>query len=173
MDITLTINRVGGNVKVEGGRISPMNKSEVSFQTQLPPFRTHLGKALRLQVVSAILLIGGLLSLSDIIPLISIEWVIVFGVLYAVGFLQLIILRTLLQKIKYSVHAAAVVSLVATVLTGLTWMSLFTEISPVWRSLPLIASTVINVVLYYSLLEVHRKGGIKSAFLPEDQDSSP
>jgi hypothetical protein len=150
-----------------------MSSSEMSFQTQLPPFRTHLGKALRLQVVSALLLIGSLLSLSDIIPLISMEWVIVLGVLYAVGFLQLIILRTLLQKVKYSVYAAAGVSLVAAVLTGLTWMSLFTVISPEWRSLPLIASTVINIVLYYSLLEVHRKGGIKSAFLPEDQDSSP
>lgn len=173
MDITLTINRVGGNVKVEGERIRPMSSSEMSFQTQLPPFRTHLGKALRLQVVSALLLIGGLISLSDIIPLISIEWVIVFGVLYAIGFLQLIILRTLLQKVKYSVHAAAGVSLIATVLTGLTWMSLITEISPVWRSLPLIVCTVVNIVLYYSLLEVNRKGGIESSFLPEDEDSSP
>ena len=111
--------------------------------------------------------------LSDITPLISIEWVIVFGVLYAIGFLQLIILRTLLQKVKYSIHAAAGVSLIATVLTGLTWMSLLTEISPVWKALPLIVSTVVNIVLYYSLLEVNRKGGIKSAFVPEDQDSSP
>ena len=173
MDITLTINRAGGNVKVEGGRINRMSSSEVSFQTQLPPFRTPLGKALRLQVISALLLIGGLLMLSDIIPLISTEWVIVFGVLYAIGFLQLIILRTLLQKVKYSVQAAAGVALIATILTGLTWMSLLTEISPVWRALPLIAGSVINIILYYSLLEVNRKGGIKSAFVPEDQDSSP
>ena len=173
MDITLTINRVGGNVKVEGGSISLMSSSEASFQTQLPPFRTPLGKALRLQVISALLLIGGLLMLSDIIPLISTEWVIVFGVLYAIGFLQLIILRTLLQKVKYSVQAAAGVALIATILTGLTWMSLLTEISPVWRALPLIAGSVINIILYYSLLEVNRKGGIKSAFVPEDQDSSP
>ena len=173
MDITLTINRAGGNVKVEGGRINRMSSSEVSFQTQLPPFRTPLGKALRLQVISALLLIGGLLMLSDIIPLISTEWVIVFGVLYAIGFLQLIILRTLLQKVKYSVQAAAGVALIATILTGLTWMSLLTEISPVWRALPLIAGSVINIILYYSLLEVNRKGGIKSAFVPEDEDSSP
>ena len=111
--------------------------------------------------------------LSDIIPLISTEWVIVFGVLYAIGFLQLIILRTLLQKVNYSVQAAAGVALIAAILTGLTWMSLLTEISPVWRAIPLIAGSVINIILYYSLLEVNRKGGIKSAFLPEDQDSSP
>ena len=150
-----------------------MSSSEMSFQTQLPPFRTPLGKALRLQVISALLLIGGLLMLSDIIPLISTEWVIVFGVLYAIGFLQLIILRTLLQKVNYSVQAAAGVALIAAILTGLTWMSLLTEISPVWRAIPLIAGSVINIILYYSLLEVNRKGGIKSAFLPEDQDSSP
>lgn len=111
--------------------------------------------------------------LSDIIPSISTEWVIVFGVLYAIGFLQLIILRTLLQKVNYSVQAAAGVALIATILTGLTWMSLLTEISPVWRALPLIAGSVINIILYYSLLEVNRKGGIGSAFIPEDQDSSP
>lgn len=111
--------------------------------------------------------------LSDIISSISIEWVIVFGVLYAIGFLQLIILRTLLQRVKYSVHAAAGVSLIATILTGLTWMSLLLDISPVWKALPLIAGSVINIILYYSLLEVNRKGGIGSAFLPKDQDSPP
>ena len=154
------MNRVGGNVKVEGERINPMSSSEVSFQTQLPPFRTYLGMALRLQVVSALLIIGGLLTLGDVISLISPSWLIAFGILYAIGFLQLIILRTLIQKVKYSVHAAAVVALLAAQLSILNWSHLLTVIGLEWRSFLLIASTITNVILFLCLPRIHLYGGL-------------
>lgn len=136
----------------------PMSGSEVSFQTQLPPFRSYLGLALRLQVVSALLIIGGLLTLSDVIPLISNGWLIAFGVLYALGFLQLIILRTLLQKVKYSVHAAGVVALLAGLLSTLIQTQLLFVIDLDWRLLPFILLVTVNIVLFYCFFNIHVDG---------------
>ncbi len=165
MDITLTMNSVGGNVKVEEERIMPMSGSDVSFQTQIPPFRTYLGMALRLQVVSALLIIGGLLTLSDVISLIPIGWLIAFGVLYAIGFLQLIILRSLIQKVKYSVHAAGVVALLAAQLSILNWSYLLTVMDLDLRMLILIATAITNVVLFLCFVKIHSEGGIQKTTL--------
>jgi hypothetical protein len=133
--------------------------------TAMPPTRSYLGLSLRLQAVSGIIFIGSLLALSDIVSIIPIHWVVAFGVLYAVGFLQLILLRTLLQKVKYSVHASIVIALIAVVLSGFVWASLLVTFGPDWRILPLIASTTINFVLFWCLFEVQRAGGIMQAFL--------
>lgn len=141
--------------------------------TAIPPTRSTIGLALRLQAASAVLIIAGLLTLSDIIPLISISWVIAIGVLYACGFLQLIILRTLLQKVKYSVHASAVVALLASALSTLTETQLLIVIGLDWRLLPLTGLVIVNIVLFYCFFNIHLNGGIESAFLLEDQDSSP
>ena len=141
--------------------------------TAIPPTRSTIGFALRLQAVSAVLIIAGLLTLSDIVPLISIIWVIAIGVLYACGFLQLIILRTLLQKVKYSVHASAVVALLASILSTLTEANLLIVIGLDWHVLPLTLLVIVNIVLFYCFFNIHLDGGIESAFLLEDQDSSP
>ena len=141
--------------------------------TAIPPTRSTIGLALRLQAVSAVLIIAGLLTLSNIIPLISSSWVIAIGVLYACGFLQLIILRTLLQKVKYSVHASAVVALLASALSTLTETQLLIVIGLDWRLLPLTVLVIVNIVLFYCFFNIHLNGGIESAFILEDQDSSP
>jgi hypothetical protein len=141
--------------------------------TAIPPTRSTIGLALRLQAVSAVLIIAGLLTLSDIISLISISWVLAIGVLYACGFLQLIILRTLLQKVKYSVHASAVVALLASALSTLIETQLLVVIGLDWRLLPLTGLVIVNIVLFYCFFNIHLNGGIESAFLLEDQDSSP
>ncbi|MHA1963697.1 MAG: hypothetical protein ACW97G_03860 [Candidatus Thorarchaeota archaeon] len=150
---------------MERNRIIPMSGSEESFQTQRPPTQSYLELALRYQVVSAILIIGGLLPLSSIFPLISIGWVIAIGVLYALGFLQLIILRTLLQKVKYSVHAAGVVALLAGFLSSATETQLLFVIGLDWRLLPLIVLVIVNIVLFYFFFNIHLDGGIKSGTL--------
>lgn len=136
--------------------------------TAIPPTRSTIGLVLRLQAVSAVLIIAGLLTLSDIIPLISTSWVIAIGVLYACGFLQLIILRTLLQKVKYSVHASAVVALLASALSTLTETQLLIVIGLDWRLLPLTVLVIVNIVLFYCFFNIHLNGGIESAFLLED-----
>lgn len=143
------------------------------MMTAIPPTRSTIGLALRLQAVSAVLIIAGLLTLSDIISLISISWVLAIGVLYACGFLQLIILRTLLQKVKYSVHASAVVALLASALSTLIETQLLVVIGLDWRLLPLTGLVIVNIVLFYCFFNIHLNGGIESAFLLEDQDSSP
>ena len=135
------------------------------MMTAIPPTRSYLGLSLRLQAVSGIIFIGSLLVLSDIVSIIPIHWVLAFGVLYAVGFLQLILLRTLLQKVKYSVHASMVIALNAVVLSGLVWASLLVTFGLDWRILPLIANTTIDFVLFWCLFEVQRAGGIRQAFL--------
>jgi len=135
------------------------------MMTSIPPTQSYLGLSLRLQAISGIVLIGSLLSLSDIVGSIPPHWVVAFSVLYAIGFLQLIILRTLLQKAKYSVYASMVVALIAVILTGFVWASLLVTFNPDWRLLPLIASTTINFVLFWCLFEVQRAGGIMQAFL--------
>ena len=140
--------------------------------TSIPSTRSYLGLSLRLQAVSGIVFIGSLLALSDIVPIIPTTWVVAFGVLYAVGFLQLILLRTLLQRVKYSMQVSMGIALIAVILSGLMWASLLVTFNPDWRYLPLIASTTINFVLFWCLFEVHRAGGIKSAFLLKNQDSS-
>jgi hypothetical protein len=138
------------------------------MMTAIPPTRSTIGLVLRLQAVSAVLIIAGLLTLSDIIPLISTSWVIAIGVLYACGFLQLIILRTLLQKVKYSVHASAVVALLASALSTLTETQLLIVIGLDWRLLPLTVLVIVNIVLFYCFFNIHLNGGIESAFLLED-----
>ena len=135
------------------------------MMTSIPPTQSYLGLSLRLQAISGIMLIGSLLSLSDIVGSIPPHWVVASSVLYAIGFLQLIILRTLLQKAKYSVYASMVVALIAVILTGFVWASLLVTFNPDWRLLPLIANTTINFVLFWCLFEVQRAGGIMQAFL--------
>lgn len=166
MDITVTIVCVSIDFwKYSEAKSLEGLKQYKNTMTAIPPTRSYLGLSLRLQVVSGIIFIGSLLSLSDIVSVIPIHWVLAFGVLYAIGFLQLILLRTLLQKVKYSVHASMVIALIAVVLSGLVWASLLVKFGLDWRILPLIANTTIDFVLFWCLFEVQRAGGIKQAFL--------
>jgi len=168
MDITVTIICDYGFLEIIGSQVFRRIKANKRAMTAIPPTRSYSGLSLRLQAVSGIIFIGSLLTLSDIVSIIPIHWVLAFGVLYAIGFLQLILLRTLLQKVKYSVHASMVIALTAVILSGLVWASLLVTFGPDGRILPLIASTTINFVLLWCLFEVQRAGGIMHAFLDSE-----
>lgn len=140
-------------------------------QTQIPPLQSHLGLALRLQIISPLLIFSGLLTLHDVIATFGNSWIIAAGVLYAIAFLQLIIVRTLLQKERFSVHAAIVLALLASLLLLLISDQLLIVIGLDWRLFPLFllsTNVVVNIVLFYHFFIIHQEGGIKSAFLPKD-----
>ena len=70
-----------------------------------------LGIAIMVQVLSAILIIGGTLYFGP--PGSEMIWLIVVGVLYAIGFVQLLLTRYLLQREKNGIVAAVIVAILA------------------------------------------------------------
>jgi hypothetical protein len=153
-----------------------MSGSGERFQTEIPPMQSHLGSALRLQVISPLLIFFGLLTLSDVISVFGDICIIAAGVLYAIAFLKLVILRALLQKERYSIHAAAILALLASLLLLIISDQLIFVVSLDWLLIPvflLSANVVVNIVLFYHFFCIHQDGGIKSAFLAKNQDSPP
>ena len=84
-----------------------MSGSEESSQIQIPPARSYLGLGLRLQIISGLLIIADSLTLSNVFPLIGTVWGLTLGFLFVIGILQMVILRSLIQKETYSVPVAA------------------------------------------------------------------
>jgi len=83
---------------------------------------TNLGKAIMVQVVSAILIIGGTLFFGP--PGTDILWLTIVGILYAIGFIQMLLTRYLLQKEKNGILAAIIISLLAmlfSVIAAIIW----------------------------------------------------
>ena len=145
-----------------------MSGSEESSQIQIPPARSYLGLGLRLQIISGLLIIADSLTLSNVFPLIGTVWGLTLGFLFVIGILQMVILRSLIQKETYSVPVAAAAALTAMQLAILNWSQLLTVIGAGWRLFPLIVILITNAVIFICFLKVHLEGGIKSAFLPKD-----
>ncbi len=85
----------------------------------------------------------------------------------------MIILRFLIQKVTYSVFAAAVAALLAMQLSILNWSQLLTVVGLGWRLFPTIVILITNAAIFICFWKVHLEGGIKSAFLPKDYDLRP
>lgn len=168
---------------------SRMSGSGERFQTQIPSTRSAIGLVLRLQVISPLLIFITLLMLRDVISMLGHYHIIATYALYAlypIGFLQLIVLRALLQKEKYSIYAAAIlaalVSLFSMISTDPLSLSIAidslyrpVEIALDWRWFPyflLWTNSIINLVSFSCFVNIHWDGGIKSAFLSKDKDSS-
>ena len=86
--------------------------------------RTPIGRTLLLQALSAILIMG-----SIVMPVLTLEigfiWFVVLSGLWVIAFIQMIIVRAILQKEEWGVSAALVVSLIALVLSviaGVSWL---------------------------------------------------
>jgi len=83
---------------------------------------TNLGKTIMVQVLSAILIIGGTLFFGP--PGTDILWLTIVGILYMIGFIQMLLTRYLLQREKNGILAAIIVSLLAmafSVIAAIIW----------------------------------------------------
>ena len=86
--------------------------------------KSLIGRALMLQILSAIMIIGSLVVFVGGIS-VSFEWLLVMSVLYVIGFVQLLITRYVMQKEEGSITAAIVVTLSAiafSIIVGFFWI---------------------------------------------------
>ncbi len=77
--------------------------------------RTPLGIAIMVQVLSAILIIGGTLYFGP--PGADILWLTIVGIMYAIGFVQMLLTRYLLQREKNGIVVAIIVAFLAMIFT--------------------------------------------------------
>ncbi len=77
--------------------------------------RTPLGIAIMVQVLSAILIIGGTLYFGP--PGSDILWLAIVGIMYAIGFVQMLLTRYLLQREKNGIVVAIIVAFLAMIFT--------------------------------------------------------
>ena len=90
---------------------------------------TNLGKAIMVQVVSAILIIGGTLFIGP--PGTDLLWLTIVGILYAIGFMQMLLTRYLLQREKNGILVAIIISLLAMVFSVIA-ATIWVVLSDLW-----------------------------------------
>jgi hypothetical protein len=116
-------------------------KPELSIEPGSP-----LGIAIMAQVLSAILIIGGTLYFGP--PSSEMLWLVVVGVLYAIGFVQLLLTRYLLQREKNGIIAAGMVAILAMLfafVNTLVWSLIVDLMIPAVFYLIIFAINVTNV----------------------------
>ncbi|MFW9787681.1 MAG: hypothetical protein ACFFE2_11535 [Candidatus Thorarchaeota archaeon] len=116
------------------GRVGP------SIELESP-----LGIANMVQVLSAILIIGGTLYCGP--PNSEMLWLIVVGVLYTIGFVQLLMTRYLMQREKSSIEGAIIVAMLAMLFSfvdALVWGIVIGQLIPTVLYLIIFAINVPN-----------------------------
>nr|KXH72190.1 MAG: hypothetical protein AM325_01575 [Candidatus Thorarchaeota archaeon SMTZ1-45] len=114
-----------------------------------------IGRALVLQVLSAILTIGSLIVFVGGLS-IDIEWLVIMGTLYVLGFIQMLVTRVVMQRVDDSISASLVVAILAllfSLIVGFFWI-----LQPSFELLGIyyIIVGMINAILLTLLLEVRR-----------------
>jgi hypothetical protein len=93
--------------------------------------RSNLGYALMLQVTSAILIIGGTWYFGAPSP--DVVWLTVTGILYGIGFIQLLVTRYVMQRERNGILVAFVVATFAYMFSigmAFFWYILFNQLIP-------------------------------------------
>ncbi len=114
--------------------------------------KSLIGRALMLQILSAIMIIGSLVVFVGGIS-VSFEWLLVMSVLYVIGFVQLLITRYVMQKEEGSITAAIVVTLSAiafSIIVGFFWII---QSMYIGLGLYFIIVGMVNAILAVLLLE--------------------
>ncbi|MFX1607040.1 MAG: hypothetical protein ACFFDD_14195 [Promethearchaeota archaeon] len=93
--------------------------------------RSNLGYALMLQVTSAILILGGTLFFGAPSP--DVVWLVVTGILYGLGFIQLLVTRYVMQIERNGILVALIIATFACIFSfGIAgcWYVLFDQLMP-------------------------------------------
>ncbi|MFW9816103.1 MAG: hypothetical protein ACFFEW_09260 [Candidatus Thorarchaeota archaeon] len=127
----------------------------MSNETPTFEIRTPLGRALLAQALSAILIMG-----TIVLPVLILEtgymWFIVWGGLWIVAFLQMLVIRGVLQKESWGVSAALSVSIITLLLSLVAGIFWFTAIVDLLNGVYFIALAIVNLVAVVSLREVRK-----------------
>jgi len=93
--------------------------------------RSNLGYALMLQVTSAILILGGTWFFGAPSP--DVVWLIVTGILYGLGFIQLLVTRYVMQRERNGILVALIIATFTCMFSfGIAgfWYVLFNQLMP-------------------------------------------
>ncbi len=96
----------------------------MSTETRALDVRSPIGRALLLQVIS-VLLIMGTIALPVLTLQIGAIWFVILSGLWVIAFIQMLIVRSILQKENWGVSTAlfvSVIALVLAVIAGISWV---------------------------------------------------
>ena len=114
--------------------------------------RSNLGYALMLQVTSAILIIGGTWFFGAPSP--DVVWLTVTGILYGIGFIQLLITRYVMQRERNSILVAFTIATFAYLFSigmGYFWIVLFNQLIPMMLFSVIFGINITLAILYMKM----------------------
>ena len=96
----------------------------MSEETPSLEVRSPIGRALLLQVISVLLIMG-----TSILPVLTLHigflWFVILSSLWVIAFIQMLVVRAVLQKEDWGVSAAllvAIIALLLSVIAGVSWI---------------------------------------------------
>jgi hypothetical protein len=117
--------------------------------------KTPLGRALMMQALSSIMIMG-----TIVLPVLTLEagftWFLVLSGLWIVAFLQMMVIRGVLQKEGWGTSTAMAVSnitLLLSLIAGIYWL---TTVVDLLNGIYFIAVGIVNLVAVFSLREVRK-----------------
>jgi hypothetical protein len=114
--------------------------------------RSTLGYTLMLQVMSALLLIGGTWLIGAPSP--DVIWLTVKGILYCIAFIQLLLTRYVMQRERNGILASFMMATVAYLFSigmAFFWYVLFSQVVPMVLYCVIFGVNVILVVMLMKL----------------------
>jgi hypothetical protein len=115
--------------------------------------KSSLGRAMMLQALSAIFIIGGLLLFWTPAGFLDLESLTV-GALYATGFVQIILVRYILQREVNGVLGSLIVSVAAMLFTFIATIIQIGQSGQEWIALYFALTMLLNFVLAYMLRNI-------------------
>ncbi len=96
----------------------------MSNETRALDVSSPIGRALLLQVISVLLIMG-----TIVLPVLTLQigaiWFVILSGLWVIAFIQMLIVRAILQKENWGVSTALIVSVIAmllAVIAGVSWV---------------------------------------------------
>ncbi len=114
--------------------------------------RSNLGYALMLQVTSAILIIGGTWFFGAPSP--DVIWLTVTGILYGLGFIQLLVTRYVMQRERNGILVAFIIATFAYLFSigmGFFWIVLFNQLIPMMLFSVIFGINISLAILYMKM----------------------
>ncbi|MHA2144008.1 MAG: hypothetical protein ACXAB0_01050 [Candidatus Thorarchaeota archaeon] len=119
-----------------------------------------VGRAALLQVLSAILIMGTI-AMPVVTLHVGFMWFLVLGGLWIIAFLQMLVVRGVLQKEGWGVSAALVVSIIALLLSVMAGFSWFSYLFDIFTGAYFIVIGIVNMIAAFFLGEVRRNAHTK------------
>ena len=117
--------------------------------------KTQIGRALLMQALSAILIMG-----TIVLPVLTIQagfmWFFVLSGLWILAFLQMMVVRGVLQKESWGMSAANMTSNLAVLLSLVAGVYWLTSVFDLLNGVYFIAVAIINLIAVFSLREAKK-----------------